>query len=172
MAEGFTVLAQDESIFLADAIFRKKMWVKKCTRPVILVNGSHQKTIIFGASSSDGKQFFRQYDKFDQYCFLDYLRQLNKKFGKILVFADRAPQHRSNIIKRYLEKNDDVALHWFPKGSPQFNAVEEVWRQGKYDLLVSQYQPSLSNLKSNISKYYRTRRFNLDIIKYMQREDG
>ncbi len=66
---------------------------------------------------------------------VSYLRQLNKKFGKILVFADRAPQHRSNIIKQYLEKNDDVILHWFPKGSPQFNAVEEVWRQGKYDLL-------------------------------------
>ncbi len=37
IAEGFTVLAQDESIFLADAVFRKKMWVKKCTRPVILL---------------------------------------------------------------------------------------------------------------------------------------
>ena len=85
---------------------------------------------------------------------------------------NRAPQHKSNIIKQYLEKNDDVIIHWFPKGSPQFNAVEEVWKQGKYNLLVSQYQPSLSNLKNNISKYYRTRRFNLDILKYMQREDG
>ena len=35
--EGFTILAQDESIFTADAIFRKKMWVKKGSRPIILV---------------------------------------------------------------------------------------------------------------------------------------
>ena len=67
--EGFTVFAQDESIFIVDAIFRKKMWVKKETLPIILVNGSRQKTIIFGALGHDGKQFFRQYDKFDQYCF-------------------------------------------------------------------------------------------------------
>ena len=150
----------------------KRCWVKKGSRPIILINGSHQKTVIFGALSHDGRQFFRQYDKFDQYCFLDYLKELNRKFGKILVYADRAPQHKSNIIKQYLEKNDDVMIHWFPKGSPQFNAVEEVWKQGKYNLLVSQYQPSLSDLKSRISKYYRTTRFHLDIRKYMQREDG
>lgn len=148
------------------------MWVKKGTRPAILVNGNHQKTVVFGALSHDGRQFFRQYEKFDQHCFLNYLKELNKKFGKILVYADRAPQHKANLIKQYLEKNDDVLLEWFPKGSPQFNAVEQVWKQGKYNLLVSQYQPSLRNLKSRISKYYRTTRFYLDIRKYMQREDG
>lgn len=148
------------------------MWVKKGTRPIILVNGSHQKTIIFGALSHDGRQFFRQYKRFDQYCFLDYLKELNRKFGKVLIYADRAPQHKSKLIQKYLDKNSDVILDWFPKGSPQFNAVEEVWKQGKYNLLVSQYQPSLSNLKNNISKYYRTARFKLDIFKYMQRENG
>ena len=127
---------------------------------------------MFGALSHDGRQFFRQYEKFDQYCFLKYLKELNKKFGKVVVFVDRAPQHKSNIIKQYLEDNPDVVLEWFPKGSPQFNAVEEVWKQGKYNLLVSQYQPSLSDLKNRISKYYRTTRFYLDIRKYMQREDG
>ena len=40
MAKGFTILSQDESILAADSIFRKKMWVKKRTRPVILVNGN------------------------------------------------------------------------------------------------------------------------------------
>ena len=129
------------------------MWVKKGTRPIILVNGSHQKTIIFGALSNDGRQLFRQYKKFDQYCFLDYLKELHRKFDKILVYADRASQHyKSKIVKQYLEKNDNVILDWFPKGSPQFNAVEEVWKQGKYNLLVSQYQPSLSNLKNNIEE--------------------
>ncbi len=134
----------------------------------------HQKTIISGALAHDGRQLFRQYDRFDQYCFLDYPKELRKKFGKILVYADRAPQHRSRLIQKYLDENHDVVLDWFPKGSPQFNAVEEevVWKQGKYDLSVSQYRPSLNNLKSRISKHCRTARFNLDIIKYMRRGDG
>ncbi len=174
MAKGFTILSQDESILAADSIFEKKMRAKKGTRPVILANGNHQKTIVFGALTHDGRQLFRQYDEFNQYCFLDYLKELHKKFGKISVYADRAPQHKSRLIQKYLDESHDVVLDWFPKGSPRFNAVEEeeVWKQGKYNLSVSQYQPSLNNLKNRISKYCRTARFNSDIIKYVQRGDG
>ena len=135
----------------------------------------HQKTIILGALAHDGRHLFRQYDRFDQYCFLDYPKELRKKFGKILAYADRAPQHESRLMQKYLDGNHDVVLDWFPKGSPRFNAVEEeeeVRKQGKCDLSVSQYRPSLNNLKSRISKYYGTARFNLDIIKYMRRGDG
>ena len=87
--------------------YLEKRWaIKKGTRPIILVNGSHQKTIIFGALTHDGRQLFRQYEKFDQYCFfLDYLKELHRKFGKILVYVDRAPQHRSKLVQKYLDEN-------------------------------------------------------------------
>ncbi len=62
---------------------------QKGARPIITINGTRQKTIVFGAFSHDGRQFFRQYDKFDQYCFLDYLKKLHRKFGEMLVYADR-----------------------------------------------------------------------------------
>ncbi len=117
------------------------------------------------------RQLFRQYDKFNQDTFLDYLKQVKKKIGKVIMFTDRARQHQSNKIKKYLEKNkDSVRIFYLPKGSPEFNAVEECWRQGKYDLLVSKYYPRFDDLKSSIAKYYRTRRFNLDIVKYLLRK--
>ena len=52
--------------------------------------------------------------------------------------------------------------------SPEFNAVEECWRQGKYHIL-STYYPLFDFLKDTISYYYRTTRFNLDIVKYLMR---
>jgi transposase len=119
-------------------------------------------------------QLFRQYDKFNQDTFLDYLKQVKKKLGKkVVMFTDRARQHQSNKIKKYLEKNkDSVRIFYLPKGSPEFNAVEECWRQGKYDLLVSKYYPRFDDLKSSIAKYYRTRHFNLDIVKYLLRKSN
>ena len=87
-----------------------------------------------------------------------------------MLFTDRAPQHRSKKVRKYLEENkDSLSIIYLPKGSPQFNAVEECWRQGKHDLLVSKYYPSFTDLKSTIAKYYRTRRFNIDIVKYLLR---
>jgi transposase len=118
-------------------------------------------------------QLFRQYDKFNQDTFLDYLKQIKKRLGKVVMLTDRARQHQSNKIKEYLEKNkDSVRILYLPKGSPEFNAVEECWRQGKYDLLVSKYYPTFDDLKSSIAKYYRTRHFNLDIVKYLLRKSN
>ena len=69
-----------------------------------------------------------------------------------------------------MKKNkNSVRILYLPKGSPEFNAVEECWRQGKYDILVSKYYPRFANMKSSIARYYRTRHFNLDIVKYLLR---
>ena len=125
---------------------------------------------MFGTLTMEGKQLFRQYDVFNQDTFLDYLKQVRKGLGKVIMFADRARQHRSKKVREYLEENKDaVRTVYLPKGSPEFNAVEECWRQGKCDLLVSKYYPKFTDLKSTISRYYRTRRFNLDVVKYLLR---
>lgn len=107
--------------------------------------------------------------------FLKYLKELQRKFRKLLLFIDRAAaQHRSSImIRKYLEENKDVIrVEYLPKGSPDYNAVEECWRQGKDDLLVSKYYPKFPNLKCAIANYYRTKRFKLNITKYLLRNDS
>ena len=168
--EGFTLAVQDESIFVHDALVRRKMWTEQGARPVVTTTGSHQRTCVFGTLAMDGRQLFRQYDAFDQYAFIDYLKQVQRKFGKVILFTDRARQHRSKKVRGYLEENRDVIrIEYLPKGSPEFSAVEECWRQGKYDLLVSRYYPRFTDLKSAVAEYYRTRRFNLDIVTYLLR---
>ncbi|MER5175799.1 MAG: transposase, partial [Candidatus Nitrosocosmicus sp.] len=64
----------------------------------------------------------------------DYLKQVQqKKLGNILLFTDRALSHRSKKVYEYLEENKDyLRIIYLPKGSLEFNAVEECWRHGKY----------------------------------------
>ncbi len=82
---------------------------------------------------------------------------------------DRGTQHRSKVVKEYLKWNvANIIVEYFPVGSPEFNAVEECWKQGKYSVL-SNYYPNFQSLRHMISQYYRTRRFNLDIKKYLLR---
>ena len=63
-----------------------------------------------------------------------------------------------------------MTVEYLPKGLPEFSAVEECWKQGKDDLLVSKYYPRFTNLKAAIADYYRTKHFNLDIVKYLMRD--
>jgi hypothetical protein len=76
------------------------MWTPEGKRPIVTVTGSHQKTCVFGTITIDGKQLFRQYDLFNQYVFLKYLKELQKNFRKLLLFIDRAAQHHSSIMIR------------------------------------------------------------------------
>ena len=101
--------------------------------------------------------------------FVDYLKHVKNRFGKFVMFVDRATPHCSKVTKAYIDGNNDtIRLEYFPIGSPEFNASEECWRQGKYHILSS-YYPTFANLKDTICSYYRTKRFNLDIIKYLFR---
>ena len=147
------------------------MWTAHRVRPIVTMTGSHQRSCVFGTLCMNGRQFFRQYESFNQYTFLDYLIQMQKKFGKLILFIDRARQHhRSIMVREYIKQNKDVLkVIYFPKGSSEFNAIEECWRHGKYNLLVSKYYPKFVNLTNAISNYYRTRRFKLDILKYLFR---
>jgi transposase len=136
---------------------------------MVTVTGSRKKTIVFGSLSLDGKQLFKQYDKFNSTTFVDYLKQIQKRFGKCIVFVDRATPHCSKITGKYLAENKDtIRLEYFPVGSPEFNAIEECWRQGKYNIL-SCYYDRFDSLKEAISSYYRTRKFNLNIVQYLNR---
>jgi hypothetical protein len=123
-----------------------------------------------GATSLEGKQLFRQYDWFDANIFLDYLKQIHRKFPKCYLFLDKAKQHhRSKKVLQYfdLHKNDLIPVY-LPTASPaEFMVLEEIWHIAKNDLLLLQYYSSFTNFRNKISTYFRTKRFDLNMRNYL-----
>ena len=135
----------------------------------IVSTGSHRKITVYGSLARDGRQFFRTYDRFNASTFLLYLKEMQKHFGKVAVITDRASPHRSRLVRKFLRANRNVRILYFPKGSPHLNAVEECGHQGKRILLVSEYYRTFSDMCRVVSTYYRTTRFNLELLKYANR---
>ena len=169
--EGFALVSLDESFFFYDSIVRR-VWIGKEKRPVVRVTGSHRHSCIFGALSLEGKQLFRQYDKFNGDTFLDYLKLIHNKFPKCHLFLDKAsPHYRSRKVIKYLKENNDTLIPvYLPTASPEFMVMEEVWNMAKRDLLVLKHYPSFSDFKNRISGYFRTKRFSLDMRNYLLRD--
>ena len=117
----------------------------------------------------DGKQLFRQYDKFNGDTFLDYLKKIHIKFPKCYLFIDKASPHfKSKKVMAYFEQNKDTLIPvYLPTASPEFMVMEEVWNIAKQDLLVLKYYSSFADLKEKISRYFRTKRFGLDMRNYL-----
>lgn len=167
LPKGWVAVCEDESIFVYDSVVRA-VWALKGSKPVVLVTGSHRKTYVFGAVSSDGRQMFRQTENINGFEFVKYLKALKRKFKKFVLFIDRAPWHRSNVVKEFFESNkDSLHLVYLPKGSPEFNPVEECWRQSKDSVVGHTLPPSFKDLKHEIAEYLRTNRFKLDVVKYL-----
>ena len=130
---------------------------------MVTVTGSHSKTIAFGGLSLDGKQLFRQCERFDRHSFIVYLEDVKKRFKKFNIFVDRATQQRSRMVKECLQRSlVTIRIEFFPAGLPLLNAVDDCWRQGKCNILP-RYCSGFPHPKQTISNFYQTRRFNLDI---------
>jgi transposase len=172
--DGFMVISLDESFFFYDSLIRR-VWIVQDKRPIVRVTGSHQRSCVFGAVSMDGnkkKQLFRQYDEFNGDTFLEFLKKIRAKFQKCYLFMDEAsPHYTCKKVIKYFEDNEDTLIPvYLPTASPEFMVMEEVWNIAKRDLLVLQYYSSFADLKNKISAYFRTKRFNLDMMNYLLRD--
>ncbi len=136
---GYTVFVMDESHFIYDSKTGKKYWSPIGEPLYMSTNGAHQKITMFGAISTNGKQFFRCYKKLTTSKFIDYLKAMYSVHGKVLVIADLAPSHQSNKTAEFVKNHRGIELEYFPRGFPYLNSVEECWKQTKRDQRNSEY---------------------------------
>lgn len=97
--------ASTSLFFIYDSLVRR-VWIANDSRPVVTVTGSHRHSVLYGALGLDGSQLFRQYDTFDGESFLDYLKLVHKKFGRCILFLDKATQHQTEEVLRYFERHE------------------------------------------------------------------
>jgi len=148
----------------------RAVWAVKGSKPTILQTGSHKKVVVSGIVAEDGSQLFRSYDVADSNTFLDILKVLMKKYEYLILYIDRAPWHREKRVKKFFRKHkQSLKIRWFPPGFPESNPMEECWNQGKSEVLGSIFYDSFDEFKSAVSNFYRTKRFKLDLYKYLCR---
>ena len=82
-----------------------------------------------------------------------------------------SPHYRSRKVKDYLEQNKDILIPlYLPTASPEFMVMEEIWNIAKQDLLIMKQYSSFEDFKKKISRYFRIKRFGLDMRNYLLRD--
>ena len=165
----FTVVLLDEFFFNS---LVKRVWVYKDSRPVVTITGSHRNLSMFGAISLKGRQVFRQYNRFNEDTFCEFLKQIHHKFPKCYLFLDKAPQHyRSRKVRKYFKEHKDTLKPvYLPTASPEFMVLEEGWNISKNDLLVLSYYSAFPEFRKRLGQYFRTKHFNLNMRNYLTRD--
>ena len=166
---GFIIAMIDEAFFVRDTKTGKKYWSPVAKRIFLPYTGNHESLAVYGTITENGRQLFRVYQKFNAVTFVEYLKELHWKYGKVALMLDRASVHKSKKVKEFLAKNPDVKLIWLPKGSPYLNMIEQCWKISKHVLLVSEYYAMFSVMNDAVSKYFRITKFKLDVTNYIFR---
>ena len=167
--DGFTVFQQDESIFLYDVISGRKYWSEVGIPIIFPYTGNHKKNIVYGAIAKSNQQFFRLYNKFNVEIFVKYLKEIHKRFGKIIVMVDRASQHTSKLVRKLLAECNEIKLIYLQKNLPISKWSRRVLASSKTKTSYFYYK-IFSDMTDAISKYIQTVRFNLNINDYIYRK--
>jgi hypothetical protein len=82
-----------------------------------------------------------------------------------------SPNYKSKKVRKYFEDNNDTLIPlYILTASPEFMVMEAIWNMAKRDLLVLKYYSSIADLKTKISIYFKTKRFNFDMRNYLLRD--
>ena len=166
--DGIVTAIQDETIVIAAPRARKRGYTRKKIRALYTYTGSRSKTIVLGLITTDGRSMFRQYDKFDMHAFAKFIRAAVRKFGKICLILDKAPQHRAKMILRLADEIEGLTLKFLPTATPEISAIETYWKNLKRKVRDVPYI-NLGMLRKAIAKYTRYTKPNLDVEKILQR---
>ena len=135
----------------------------------VIRHGRRDKTIVYGTLAEDGTRLMRQYEKFDGPTFVRHLKEVRRKWGKVLLVTDNASQHKHREVRQYLEEHDGLEILYLPTATPKLSAVESVWKDAKYRLVTSEHYETLEDLTHAVSEYFRTCSIRLDIYKFLYR---
>ena len=166
---GFTILVQGESIFLRTETNGRKLWSRVGDPVTVSRHGRRDKTIVYDTLAEDGTRLMRQYGRFDGPTFVRYLKEMRRKWGKVLLVTDNASQHKHREVRKYLEEHDGLEILYLPTATPKLSAVESVWKDANYRFVTSEHYETLEDLTHAVSEYFRTCSIRLDIYKFLYR---
>jgi len=167
---GHTVLAQGGPIFVNDAGRGAKHWSPVGTSIPVLHTGSHERLAVLGAPADDGRRPFRPHGRFGAATLARCPREAHRKFGRIAVVVDRAPQHRAAVVRDFQAGcAGEVLLYGLPTGSPHTDAAEEPWRRARHAVRDPGHHRSVGDLRAAVGERFRAARHRLGTFACMGR---
>ena len=167
----FTIVVQDESIFHQDWDRTEGGCGRASGDPVTVSrHGRRDKTVVYGALAEAGTRLMRQYGRFDGPTFARCLKEVRRKWGKVLLVTDNARQHKH---RRGTEVPGGARRSWrsctcLPRrrSSAQSSPYGRMQNTG---LSPPEHHETLEDLTHAVSEYFRTCSIRLDIYKFLYR---
>jgi transposase len=160
--DGGVVLYEDEVVFQQSGTV-SRTWGPKGEGVEVPSEPCRRSVKAFGAvnvTDPDSPKFhFRFATVFNAITFLLFLKQLLRAYPTrvIHIILDNARYHWAILVREWLESepiNGRIKLHFLPPYSPDFNAVEDIWRVTKRQSTHNKHFPELKLLRQTLFRRF------------------
>lgn len=152
------LMYEDEAVFRqSGSIYRH--WAKRGTGSEVKSFPSRKSVKVMGAVTvgTDPKWHFRFTASFNGQSFLVLLKQLVRHYRgrRIHLVVDNAAYHKAPEVMQWIETNSTkIELHFLPTYSPEFNAVEYVWKETRRKTTHNRLFPTVDHLKEKLFRRF------------------
>jgi len=123
-------------IFMDESAFKMvptltRIWAKKGSKPMVPTYDDKRKVVITGGTNPvTGKTHFRLSTNASKEAALAFLKQIRRYYpdAEIVIMLDRAPSHKSAIVREYVDQDEKMHLIRLPRYTPKLNKQEDIWK--------------------------------------------
>ena len=133
-----------------------RVWYPTGQHPSLLVSPQRDCVHWYGALAvHSGQEVALNLPTMDSQATLPFLTHLWTVFPvqPILLFLDRAPWHRSQVIRTFVAPHPRLQLLYFPPACPQLNPQEHVWKAARRALGHNHHRLSLATLRQDCAHF-------------------
>ncbi|MBU0762300.1 MAG: IS630 family transposase [Candidatus Altiarchaeota archaeon] len=135
--ERQTAFCLDECSFVV-APYIVRGWFERGKPAVVKTNYTREKFHAMGVMNGR-HEHYSFYDKINSINVLDFVKRLQKRYPRLLIFLDGTPWHRTKKFTDWY-KAHKVRLVRFPGYSPELNPIEQSWKTVKHSTANTYYQ--------------------------------
>ena len=100
---------------------------------------------------------FQISDKFNALSYLRFIKRIVRcnPDKKVFLIADNARYHHAKLVKEWVDANKEkIEVFYLPAYSPEFNAVEHIWRMTKRKATHNRHFATLDLLHRKIFRRF------------------
>ncbi len=166
MEEDVTLAFMDESGFNTTPHVRRT-WAPVGQTPSFRHPFTWHKLSVISTVTSKGQLYFRIHQKksVNTVDIINFIRQMLTQIeGKIILYLDGLPQHKTKKMKKFLSKHDRLEVRRLPAYSPDMNPDEGVWSYVKVKMLPNLSIKTAEDLEKKVKSSFHKLQRRKDLI--------
>ena len=153
-----TVVVMSDATILTETPPLRAMYAPIGEQAIVPITGNRTKRVVFGALNiHTGHATFLITSHWDALCFQAFLRLLKNTWRgwHIILFLNRGSPHKA-YDSLDLAEELSIEIRWLPTATPELNAMEGLWRDGKDQILANQTTKTIDDSADQFCDYLLT----------------